>query len=87
MRNIVGEETKSQRETIFHSWCLVLSKLCSLIIDEGICVNVVVIEVSVHPKQKLIDSKLSLSLTPSWPILAQCSWPTLNLRSRICFGP
>ncbi|RDY02897.1 hypothetical protein CR513_13589, partial [Mucuna pruriens] len=34
--NLVGEETKNQSETIFHSRCLILCKLCSLIIDEGV---------------------------------------------------
>ncbi|RDY12847.1 hypothetical protein CR513_02274, partial [Mucuna pruriens] len=39
MSNTIEEENKSQRETIFHSRCLVLRKLCSIIIGGACCVN------------------------------------------------
>ncbi|RDY09360.1 hypothetical protein CR513_06277, partial [Mucuna pruriens] len=39
MSNLIKEETESQRETSFHSRCLVLGKLCSLIIDGGSSIN------------------------------------------------
>ncbi|RDX80755.1 hypothetical protein CR513_38659, partial [Mucuna pruriens] len=42
MSILEGEENaKSQREIIFHASCLVLGKLCSLIIDGGNSVNAV----------------------------------------------
>jgi hypothetical protein len=34
------DETNQQRENIFHMRCYVQSKVCSLIIDNGSCVNV-----------------------------------------------
>jgi hypothetical protein len=34
------DETNQQKENIFHTRCYVLSKMCSLIIDSGSCVNV-----------------------------------------------
>ncbi|RDX72351.1 hypothetical protein CR513_48179, partial [Mucuna pruriens] len=37
----VGQNDDSQRENIFHSCCHILGKLCSIIIDDGNCVNVV----------------------------------------------
>ncbi|RDY08622.1 hypothetical protein CR513_07127, partial [Mucuna pruriens] len=40
MSDVVGDEAKSQRETIFHSRCLILGKLCSIIVDGGNSVNV-----------------------------------------------
>ncbi|RDX94053.1 hypothetical protein CR513_23607, partial [Mucuna pruriens] len=40
MNSYVGEEAKIERENIFHSRCLILGNLCSMIIDEGSCVNV-----------------------------------------------
>ena len=33
-------EQEDQRETIFHSRCTILGKVCSLIIDGGSCANV-----------------------------------------------
>ncbi|RDX88535.1 hypothetical protein CR513_29861, partial [Mucuna pruriens] len=36
----IGEEVETQRENIFHSRCLILGNLCSMIIDWGSCVNV-----------------------------------------------
>ncbi|RDX80710.1 hypothetical protein CR513_38708, partial [Mucuna pruriens] len=43
MSTLVEEETKSQRENIFHSRCFVLRKLFSFIIDGGSNVNVATI--------------------------------------------
>ncbi|RDY04991.1 hypothetical protein CR513_11221, partial [Mucuna pruriens] len=40
MNNHVGEEAQTQRENIFHSRCLILGNLCSMIIDKGSYVNV-----------------------------------------------
>ncbi|RDX99638.1 hypothetical protein CR513_17289, partial [Mucuna pruriens] len=40
MNSHMGEEAEIQRETIFHSRCLILGNLCSMIIDGGSCVNV-----------------------------------------------
>ncbi|RDY12912.1 hypothetical protein CR513_02224, partial [Mucuna pruriens] len=40
MSDMSGEETESQREDIFHSRCLMLGKLCSIIIDGERSVNV-----------------------------------------------
>ncbi|RDY02410.1 hypothetical protein CR513_14140, partial [Mucuna pruriens] len=40
MSSLVGEEIEYQRENIFQSRCLVLRKLCSLIIDDESSVNV-----------------------------------------------
>ena len=34
------DETNQQRENIFHTCCYVQTKGCSLIIDNGSCVNV-----------------------------------------------
>jgi len=28
-----------QREQVFHTWCIVKSKMCELIIDKGSCTN------------------------------------------------
>ncbi|RDX82673.1 hypothetical protein CR513_36500, partial [Mucuna pruriens] len=39
MSNISGEKVKSQMENIFHSRCLMLRQLCSIIIDGAISVN------------------------------------------------
>ncbi|RDX89946.1 hypothetical protein CR513_28244, partial [Mucuna pruriens] len=40
MNSHVGEEVETQRENMFHSRCLILGSLCSMIINEGSCVNV-----------------------------------------------
>ncbi|RDY07137.1 hypothetical protein CR513_08788, partial [Mucuna pruriens] len=40
VNNIVGDEAKSQKENIFHSKCLVLRKLCFIIIDDKSNVSV-----------------------------------------------
>ncbi|RDX69777.1 hypothetical protein CR513_51064, partial [Mucuna pruriens] len=53
-----GEETKTQRENIFHSMYLILGNLCSMIIDRGGCVNItserlvkkLVLPTIVHPR-------------------------------------
>ncbi|RDX98071.1 hypothetical protein CR513_19072, partial [Mucuna pruriens] len=55
MSSLVGEKAKTQRETIFHSRCLVLSKLFSLIIDGESSVNVVILR---------LVKKLALLLYP-----------------------
>ncbi|RDX91883.1 hypothetical protein CR513_26065, partial [Mucuna pruriens] len=49
IRNLVGKETKCQRDTSFHSRCLDFGKFCSHIIDRGSCVN----EVSLRLMEKL----------------------------------
>jgi hypothetical protein len=36
----VKEEESNQRENLFHTWCFVNNKVCSVIIDEGSCTNV-----------------------------------------------
>jgi len=44
VRRMLGQVQKpfdeSQRETIFHTRCLINDKLCSLIVDGGSCTNV-----------------------------------------------
>ncbi|RDX88515.1 hypothetical protein CR513_29878, partial [Mucuna pruriens] len=40
MSSLVGEEVETQKENIFHYRCLVLGKLCSIIIDGESSVNV-----------------------------------------------
>ena len=49
----LGDDT--QRENIFHSRCLVIGKVCSLIIDGGSCANVA--------STRLME-KLGLKTTP-----------------------
>ena len=36
----VKEEESNQRENLFHTWCFVNNKVCSVIIDGGSCTNV-----------------------------------------------
>jgi len=36
----VKEEESNQRENLFHNWCFVNNKVCSVIIDGGSCTNV-----------------------------------------------
>ncbi|XP_027337972.1 uncharacterized protein LOC113851629 [Abrus precatorius] len=59
VRRLLGSLAKdndtTQRENIFHSRCLVLGKVCSLIVDGGSCTNVASI--------RLIE-KLNLTTTP-----------------------
>jgi len=58
VRRILGQvpkEVDSQRENIFHSRCLINNKFCSLIIDNGSCVNV--------PSTRVVD-KLGLKTIP-----------------------
>ncbi|XP_027368822.1 uncharacterized protein LOC113874810 [Abrus precatorius] len=53
--SLAKEDDTTQRENIFHSRCLVLGKVCSLIVDGGSCTNVASI--------RLIE-KLNLTTTP-----------------------
>ncbi|RDY00279.1 hypothetical protein CR513_16568, partial [Mucuna pruriens] len=72
-----GGETETQRENIFHSRCLILGKLCSIIIDDGSSVNVaslrLVEKLSIltfpHPKscnereELVVDKQMTLAFT------------------------
>ena len=40
LRQLQKPFDESQRENIFHTWCLINDELCSLIIDGGSCTNV-----------------------------------------------
>ena len=55
LSGLASQDGLDQRETIFHTRCTVESKVCSLIIDEGSCANVV--------SQSMVD-KLKLAVTP-----------------------
>src|ERR1044072_8420481 len=52
---VVKKEDTSQRETIFHTRCLIKGKVCSLVIDGGSCTNVA---------SKSLVSKLQLETRP-----------------------
>ncbi|RDX87191.1 hypothetical protein CR513_31372, partial [Mucuna pruriens] len=40
MSSQINDEVETQRKNIFHSWCLVLGNLCSMVINGWSCVNV-----------------------------------------------
>ena len=55
MRSVCKDKDETQRESIFHTRCMVMEKICSLIIDGGSCTNVA--------SQRLIE-KLALKNSP-----------------------
>ena len=40
MRRVCKDRDETQRENIFHTRCMIMGKICSLIIDGGSCTNV-----------------------------------------------
>jgi len=40
MRSVCKDRDETQRENIFNTMCMVMGKICSLIIDGGSCTNV-----------------------------------------------
>ncbi|RDX83912.1 hypothetical protein CR513_35120, partial [Mucuna pruriens] len=52
MSNQVMEEVETERENIFHFRCLVIEKLCSIIIDEDSSVNEVDLELFIKAVQE-----------------------------------
>jgi len=62
-------EQEDQRETIFHSRCTILGKVCSLIIDGGSCANVastsmvekLQLQVTAHPNPYSDVSSLTIN--------------------------
>jgi len=55
LSGIASQHDMGQRDTIFHTWCTVKGKVCSLIIDGGSCANVAF---------KTFVEKLKLSVSP-----------------------
>ena len=55
MGSVCKERDESQRENIFHTRCMIMRKICSLVIDGGSCTNVA--------SQRLIE-KLALKTSP-----------------------
>jgi len=41
LSGLVSQDEFEQRETIFHTRCIIVGKVSSLIIDGGICANVI----------------------------------------------
>jgi len=59
IRRMLGSQVKvedaSQRENIFHTRCLVNGNVCFVIINEGICTNVVILR---------LVSKMNMDIKP-----------------------
>jgi len=71
LSGLASQDDFKQRESIFHTRCIVGGKLRSLIIDRGGCANV--------GSQSMVD-KLKLSVTPHLkPYTIQCS-----IKANVC---
>jgi len=55
LSGLAAQEANEQREAIFHTRCTIGGKICSLIIDGGICTNVA---------SKTLANKLKLLASP-----------------------